>query len=391
MKSESAPANPPAGMPMPFSLYLDLVRFMAALAVFLSHLDSVPFTRDVLWWRIGLYGDTAVTLFFVLSGYVIAFVSANQERTAESYFGSRVSRLYSIVLIALPLTYLFDTVGMASHPGFYNTPEVLGKPESWTAYIAAFFFLNEYQAFGFGGIVPGTNGPYWSLSFEATYYLLGGIVLFSRKMFWIPATIIILLLAGSAITALLPLWVLGFALYRIRLPEFTSTSLLHVVFWMSALLIICSPGFTRHLPTSVDYMSLPWGRGQYNRNIIIDYFIAISFAAHLISARALMAKECKPIVRLRPAIRWLGSLTFPLYVFHYPALCLFSSICPWGDTSIKRAIFVSMMTALLVIMLTPLCDQLKITIRKNFAFGKFIHPRVLQIFARYAGRAPLQR
>jgi peptidoglycan/LPS O-acetylase OafA/YrhL len=376
-------------MPASFSLYLDLVRFIAALAVFFSHLGTSPFTKNVLWWRLGEYGDAAVTVFFVMSGYVISFVSASGENNAESYFGSRVSRLYSIVLIALPLTFLFDTIGMALHSDFYAIQKVLLKQESLAGYISAFFFVNEYQAFGFNGISPGTNGPYWSLSFEATYYLLVGIVLFSRRMFWIPVTFVILALAGKTIAALLPVWALGFALYRMRTPEFKSTSPVHAVFWGSALLLIFSPAIKQYLPSSSDHIFLPWGRGPFNRNLVNDYFIAAAFAAHLVSARVLLAEGLKPIDRLRSAIRWLGSLTFPLYMFHYPALCLFSAISPWGETSVYRAVFVSAMTGALVIVVTPVCDNLKTNIRKKFIFKNFVHPSVLRIFSRYAKRYPL--
>lgn len=103
-----------------FSLYLDIVRFVAALAVFLDHLSSKPFTENVLFHAFGLYGQLAVIVFFVLSGYVIAFVTATKELDAKSFFVARVSRIYSVVILALILTLLLDNIGMIFNGDFYQ-------------------------------------------------------------------------------------------------------------------------------------------------------------------------------------------------------------------------------------------------------------------------------
>src|SRR5579871_4979281 len=52
------------------SLYLDLVRALAAFTVFMGHASGQFFTAGLLW-QTGLYDQTAVMVFFVLSGFVI--------------------------------------------------------------------------------------------------------------------------------------------------------------------------------------------------------------------------------------------------------------------------------------------------------------------------------
>ena len=54
------------------SLYLDALRFGAAFTVFLSHYGKF---NGGLFWQIQPYGVTAVIVFFVLSGFVIAWVT----------------------------------------------------------------------------------------------------------------------------------------------------------------------------------------------------------------------------------------------------------------------------------------------------------------------------
>src|SRR4051812_7117966 len=106
--------------PRSFSLYLDLMRFLAAVAVFLDHLTSFPITgvedgpRQGLL-LIGNYGQSAVTVFFVMSGFVIAYVTTSRENSGWSYSVSRVSRLYSVVVPALLLTFGFDLAGQMLH------------------------------------------------------------------------------------------------------------------------------------------------------------------------------------------------------------------------------------------------------------------------------------
>ena len=62
------------------SLYLDALRFGAAFIVFLSHFGRVS---GGLFWQMQPYGRTAVLVFFVLSGFVIAWVTETKERTLE--------------------------------------------------------------------------------------------------------------------------------------------------------------------------------------------------------------------------------------------------------------------------------------------------------------------
>ena len=200
-----------------FSIYLDLVRFLAAMAVFTGHMMSNSISGHVIWWRLGEYGQICVTIFFVLSGYVIAYVTSERESIGKIYFMSRVSRLYSVTILALILTYIFDYFGHIFDPKLYEEKTigtVFLKTATITGYVSALFFVNEFQVFKFNGIAPGTNFPFWSLSFEAAYYLIAGLMLFVSKKISIPLILIILLLGGNAITALFPVWCFGFILYK---------------------------------------------------------------------------------------------------------------------------------------------------------------------------------
>src|SRR6516165_11981732 len=99
------------------SLYLDALRFSAAFTVFLSHF---PRFSGGLFWQMEPYGRTGVLVFFVLSGFVIAWVTATRERTLEEYALSRAARLYSVIIPAFILTAVLDHIAMGIDPSLYG-------------------------------------------------------------------------------------------------------------------------------------------------------------------------------------------------------------------------------------------------------------------------------
>lgn len=347
------------------SLYLDIVRFLAALSVFLSHIASWPFTERLNWHGINAYGDVGVIIFFVLSGYVIAYVVSTREQNASEYFAARIARLYSVVLIALILTFTMDSFGQLLNPSFYEIHKVLWKPVTWSGYLASALFVNEYQAFGFHGISPGTNGPFWSLSFEATYYWIAGLFLFFRKWVAIPVSILIFSIAGKAITVLLPIWLLGYGLYHLNSLTRIPRTLARALFLISGFAIIAMPIITNYLPIGSFGFRVPWGRGQWDINIADDYMTASVFGIHLLVARDAIGELTINRRSIQKFIRQLGLVTFPLYLLHYPAISLVSAISPWPRSSGLTVIAITLFVTFLVLVTTPVCESFKHAIRNR--------------------------
>jgi len=144
------------------SLYLDLLRLLAALAVYLFHVSYFAKVRIPL---IGNLGSEAVIVFFVLSGFLVTAAGMRQANL-EQFVQSRLSRLWSVCLPALLLTLMVDLAGqyislLSYHP---MQPYSLFK---WVASMAInALFLNQIWNLS---IYPGTNGPFWSLSYEFWY------------------------------------------------------------------------------------------------------------------------------------------------------------------------------------------------------------------------------
>jgi peptidoglycan/LPS O-acetylase OafA/YrhL len=365
-------------LPIYVSLYLDVVRFLAALGVFLHHLSFDPFSTGIIPGWLSQHGPTCVIIFFVLSGYVIAFVSKTRETTASSYIVSRVSRLYSVSLVALALTFLLDTIGTRLNPELYTMHNVLWKPESLTGYLSSLFFVNEYQVLDPTHVAPGTNTPFWSISFEATYYLLAGFFLFLRRSLAVPLSIILLFAAGRTIAVLWPLWMLGFVLFHVSGRIRLRRSLQLILFLASAAVLFAIPKLIPHLYPDNFGISFPWGPQPFNQKILTDYVIGLAFAANIVSVHGLLKPYASVLQRKAPAIRWLGSLTFPLYLLHYPAICFFRAISPAREDSLLNVFFIFFGVTVLVIALAPVTEKLRTFIRGRLtviALNADKHPR----------------
>jgi peptidoglycan/LPS O-acetylase OafA/YrhL len=165
----------PPSLGQSFSLYLDLTRFLAAVMVVFAHFDYFGVIPLGAWGVLSQMGREAVIVFFVLSGYVIAFTTAQRRPSARDYALARLSRLYSVVLpvllLALAGAFLVRALTDTIPPNGY----VLDKLYLYVPF--HLLFLGEHWRLA---EAPPYMLPYWSLDYEAWYYLLFGLVFYLR-------------------------------------------------------------------------------------------------------------------------------------------------------------------------------------------------------------------
>jgi peptidoglycan/LPS O-acetylase OafA/YrhL len=184
------------------SVYLDLARLLAAMTVFLGHAahdyGGIPFLGGL-----SAFGHDAAMVFFVLSGFVIAYVAERRERTLSDYAASRLARLYSVVAPALVLTALLHVAG--SLLDWHAYARFPSDAPVWRL-VAGFFFLNELW---FMSIWPLSNGPFWSLGYEFWYYVLFGAAWYLRGYARAAAIVVVCSVVGPKILLLFPVWLMG--------------------------------------------------------------------------------------------------------------------------------------------------------------------------------------
>jgi len=306
------------------SLYLDLIRPIAAFVVLLSHISYQNLSGGQLKFMAST-GVQAVDVFFVLSGFVIAHVCATREHDLRDYVISRAARIYSVALPALILTAMVDAIGIranaATYQSFYQalTPGLIIR--------SVFFVGEQWNAHRF----PGSNGPYWSLGFEVWYYIAFGAFLFAPCRWRWPATLLVLVLIGPKVALMFPAWLMGVGAYRIC----SSRSLPQLAGWI--LLIV-------PLVAVAGYQLVPHSPLQQFTNVTLtadrfrstgqDYLLSALFSAHLIGFSTVSATFAPWFERHARPIRWFAGATFSLYLTHLPIMHMLAAISPWPKSSL---------------------------------------------------------
>ncbi|WP_036171618.1 acyltransferase [Massilia sp. 9096] len=284
-----------------FSAYLDVVRFLAALTVFLGHASGMKWTGGFLW-QLGGYGDTCVVIFFVLSGFVIAYVTDNKENHWTTYSANRIARLWSVIIPALVLTFVIDYIGVRVAPQLYLGQPWFNGDHLAMRYLVSFFLLNEAWHIGYA---PGINQPFWSLSYEAFYYLIFALLTFYKGRGKLLALLIVIAVGGPVVLALLPVWLAGVWIYRNAKATTLPKPIAGLMFVISGVLLMLSPTVRQF--ASFQLMGLEIG-GRY-----VD---AVAFLMNLVAARNLLDGNEPLPARLGRTIKRVASR---------PSCCIYST------------------------------------------------------------------
>ncbi len=340
------------------SIYLDLVRFVAAILVFLHHIAEERFTGGTLTWM-GIFGEDAVMMFFVLSGYVIAYVAAEKENTASEYFASRLARLYSVAVPALILTVLFDFIGKKADMSLYE-----GRGNDNYPLIRTLISLSFTNQLWFFDVRYFSNIPYWSISYEFWYYVLFGAAIFTAGI-WRWAIILgLVLITGPLILLLAPVWILGVYIYRMN-SMISLPSHMGWLFFIGSIVAYLGYhyfGGNAHLTSISDSLLLNIlnpNELHKARFFLHDYIVGLLAATHLLGAVSLTVKGSLDLRKFERPICFASSHTFLLYLIHYPLLHFLSAIAPWAAGSGGRTVMLITGSVLLVLMLRIMTEDQK--------------------------------
>lgn len=143
------------------------LRFVAALYVFIFHIHiRWPITSNNFVSNIIGQGAVGMSLFFILSGFVLAYRYAGQSFTVSEYLKNRFARIYPIYAVAalITLPWLgFDIIGVSITDTLKAICKVFLIVTSNIFLVQAWF----PQFFGYWN-----DGGSWSISVEAFCYLM---------------------------------------------------------------------------------------------------------------------------------------------------------------------------------------------------------------------------
>jgi peptidoglycan/LPS O-acetylase OafA/YrhL len=336
-------------LPRAPSLLLDVIRLVAALTVAVGH-SSQPFfgyaMPDVVTLASG-----AVGVFFVLSGFLIRYVTLGRVSTLRRYTVDRASRIYSVIIPALVLTALFDAISHSANPALYLSQCNWEWHHPWIGFGTTLTFMSQSW---FQEIQPLSNGPFWSISYECTYYAMYGLAFYltGRKR-WIGLAIAFAL-TGPGILLLFPLWLLGCVAYDIYAAgRFSRRHTLQMAGLCSAIValsVISSQG-VHHYRVNDAYI----GKSRIIMAVFaIPSSLAMVYGGWILNGVAI--NENSWLVR---SIRRMAEATFTIYLIHLPILFLISCAVPYGRNSLLFHLKVLAAIVLLSVLLSPVFDRWK--------------------------------
>jgi peptidoglycan/LPS O-acetylase OafA/YrhL len=294
--------------------FLDGVRGIAAIFVFTRH------ASDFWGWR-PYRSYLAVDLFFLLSGFVIAYAYderlRNKTMSTRQFLLTRLIRLYPMFLLSVILSSVVMIGKSASGTQEHSTfAEMLG-----VFALTALFLPAKMQ--GNVQLFP-LNGPYWSLFYELvanTLYALLVPILNTYVLAFIVAGSLVAVCVGAVLHGNLDMglyW--GLASNAAGFFRSTFGIFLGLLIYRNTKLL------TRYLGGrvcpwwGVFGMALVLGAPRFPRfNAEID-LLAV---AVILPVCIILASQDRPS-RMDPVFLVLGAASYPIYVLHVPIIAIVS-------------------------------------------------------------------
>jgi peptidoglycan/LPS O-acetylase OafA/YrhL len=283
------------------SVYLDALRFGAALLVLFGHVQLQVEASGPL----GLLGSLAhqgVVVFFVVSGFLVGGKLLNNPITPPfltRYAVDRASRIYTVTIPAILLGLLVVAWLDATYGHHYSLRGLNNCRATAGDFFASLAFLHE-------GLWPGPcgNGPFWSLIYEVYYYVTGALIMGAvaatgrLRLFCAIGAVAALAYGLFEPTGMLPygaVWLLGAATAQ------KGFGLRQKVVWAVAVVGVLI------MPLLVLKPEVKWD----------------SLGAFLVAGSILAASRvnyCPP--RIARLLAWGAGFSFSLYMTHAPVLSL---------------------------------------------------------------------
>ncbi|MDE3236413.1 MAG: acyltransferase [Bacteroidota bacterium] len=349
---------------------LDGLRGVAAVIVVIFHLLET-FTDGDNQKQIINHGYMAVDFFFVLSGFVIGYAYDDRwgKMTLGEFFKRRLIRLHPMIIVGMiigAVTFYFQDCSF--FPGIGQVP--VGK-------LLLVMFIGftlvpvplSMDLRGWGEMHP-LDGPAWSLFFEYIGNILYALFVrkFSNKLLGLFVMVTGIALIHLAVTSphgdiiggwsvepmqlrigftrLLYPFFAGLLLSRIAKPG----KIKHAFLWSALLLIIILAiprvGGTDHV----------WMNGLYDALCII---FAFPFIVYLGASG--QVKE-NFIFKIN---KFLGDISYPLYITHYPFIYMFMAWVSHNHADLKGSMPMAFAVLIISILVAYACLKLyDIPVRK---------------------------
>jgi len=312
---------------------LDALRGLLAVYVAIGHCRWLLWAGHANWlatphepWEavpayasaVFRYGREAVMVFFVLSGFFIHYHAARpggKPIAAPAFYRRRWHRLAPPYFFALAVTAILDATGRMWWPMLYHA-------QTGDALLDQTFAAGGYSA---ASVAPalvllptslgrdfGSNGPLWSLAYEAVYYA-------AYPLWW-------WLRQRSALVAFAGIPLLCSAVPLLPFDGFAASVASHYPIWLAGALIA-----ERFAKAGTSLGEVWWGIVMFVAGAVLHVsgggrLLPALVAPLLFGCGAVMLFAAASFpARLTGAAEYLGLRSYTIYIVHFPLLALVSA------------------------------------------------------------------
>ncbi len=294
---------------------LDGLRGIAAIFVIFWHVQGIG--QDIV-----STGYLAVDLFFILSGFVLAYRYEGRLRndfSAWQFIKMRAIRLYPLYVLG---TLIGAAIGLARVA--QDSPGLLAYVKYGVNVVLGVLMVPNVISSG-GNVFP-FNAPAWSLFYEMAINIVFAFILRYLGMRWL-----ITIIVAAALVLCVEALHFGHLRLTVTMPLFVYASV-RVVFGFFMGVLIYRLHASGRLPvwnihpivpcillvlTMFGPLGAPYGGWTAIAIVLFAYPLITTLSLH-----------AEPTGMLARTMSWLGILSFPVYAIHSPLLHAARALAP---------------------------------------------------------------
>jgi exopolysaccharide production protein ExoZ len=286
---------------------LELLRCIAALLVVMFHTQTIfaASVGHVPFYGIFAAGNRGVDLFFVLSGFIIAYIhhgDLGYPKALPRYLFKRIGRIYPAVLMMTALALVMYGLGFGgAHKAAKLSPDAI---------VASFLLLAQHG--------PPLVNVTWTLTYEMFFYAVFALAIINRRL----GLIALLMWQLATIVVTLGGFDLGFKGYYLRSIGLEFSVGLACAWWLRR-----APGRLSALGWWVVTAS---GLASFAAGMALDDSISWSGIPCALGAGALIVSlvrlEQRGQIAVPAVLVMVGGASYSIYLVQYSMITLMAAI-----------------------------------------------------------------
>lgn len=352
---------------------LDGLRAIAVFAVIAYHLSPE-------WASGGLLG---VTVFFVLSGYLITNLlliewETNQTINLKRFWIRRAKRLlpamFTMLLVITAWVTLFEQSFLVKLREDFVAA---------TFYVSNWWYIFQDLSYFESMGTPSLLTHFWSLAVEEQFYIVWPLLIFLALTYKLNKKIIlssILIIAALSAIAMALLYVPGTDPSRVYYG--TDTRVFSLLIGAALAFVWPSRKLAKNLPPRIRVAMDTVGitalflvifmmctSNEYDSFLYQGGMVLISLlAAILIAVLVHPSSQLNRWLSFKP-LRWIGVRSYGIYLWQYPILILTTPLVDTGETSIIRTI----LQIILILVISDISYRFVENPIRHGAISRFFH------------------